>query len=173
MISYGPLDGDGLGHISGWRYRSSSHACKRSSNGVKIEQATMQRYNIGLCFCQTRSNRVHYWIYRICSHNIKRKIFSSSSYLVSLLWYPGSGGWWYPYPRLNRINIILIPKCASSFSEVYLKRTSRLSVLGLEQFGMCDRPRSFLGCAWVRIKYIQKARVGMWGQYMVLENWQE
>jgi hypothetical protein len=36
---------------------------------------------------------------------------------------------------------------ASSFLEVYLKRTSKLSVLGLEQFGMGDRPRSFLGCA--------------------------
>jgi hypothetical protein len=36
---------------------------------------------------------------------------------------------------------------ASSFSEAYLERTSKLSVLGLEQFGMGDRPRSFLGCA--------------------------
>jgi hypothetical protein len=36
---------------------------------------------------------------------------------------------------------------ASSFSEVCLKKTSKLSVRGLEQFGMGDRPRSFLGCA--------------------------
>jgi hypothetical protein len=36
---------------------------------------------------------------------------------------------------------------ASSFSEVYLERTFKLSVLGLEQFGMDDRPGSFLGCA--------------------------
>jgi hypothetical protein len=36
---------------------------------------------------------------------------------------------------------------ASSFLEAYLERTSRLSVLGLEQFGMRDRLRSFLGCA--------------------------
>jgi hypothetical protein len=36
---------------------------------------------------------------------------------------------------------------ASSFSEAYLERTSKLSVLSLEQFGMGDRPRSFLGCA--------------------------
>jgi hypothetical protein len=35
----------------------------------------------------------------------------------------------------------------SYFSEAYLERTSKLSVLGLEQFGMCDRPGSFLGCA--------------------------
>jgi hypothetical protein len=35
----------------------------------------------------------------------------------------------------------------SSFSEAYLERTSRLSVLGLEQFGMGDQPRSLLGCA--------------------------
>jgi hypothetical protein len=35
----------------------------------------------------------------------------------------------------------------ASFSEAYLERTSRLSVLGLEQFGMGDRPESFLGCA--------------------------
>jgi hypothetical protein len=36
---------------------------------------------------------------------------------------------------------------ASSFSEAYLERTSKLSVLGLEQFGMGDRLGSFLGCA--------------------------
>jgi hypothetical protein len=36
---------------------------------------------------------------------------------------------------------------ASSFPEAYLKRTTKLSVLGLEQFGMGDRPGSFLGCA--------------------------
>jgi hypothetical protein len=36
---------------------------------------------------------------------------------------------------------------SSSFSEVYLERTSKLSVLGLEQFRMSDRPGSFLGCA--------------------------
>jgi hypothetical protein len=36
---------------------------------------------------------------------------------------------------------------ASSFLEAYLERTSKLSVLGLEQFGMGDRPGSFLGCA--------------------------
>jgi hypothetical protein len=32
---------------------------------------------------------------------------------------------------------------ASSFSEAYLEITSKLSVLGLEQFGMGDRPGSF------------------------------
>jgi hypothetical protein len=32
---------------------------------------------------------------------------------------------------------------ASYFSEAYLERTSKLSVLGLEQFEMGDRPRSF------------------------------
>jgi hypothetical protein len=36
---------------------------------------------------------------------------------------------------------------ASSFLEAYLEKTSKLSVLGLEQFGMGDRPRSFIGCA--------------------------
>jgi hypothetical protein len=36
---------------------------------------------------------------------------------------------------------------ASSFSEAYLERTSKLSVLGLEQFGMGERLGSFLGCA--------------------------
>jgi hypothetical protein len=34
---------------------------------------------------------------------------------------------------------------ASSFSEDYLERTSRLSVLGLEQFGMDDRIEVFSG----------------------------
>jgi hypothetical protein len=32
-------------------------------------------------------------------------------------------------------------------TDTYLVRTSKLSVLGLEQFGMDDRPGSFLGCA--------------------------
>jgi hypothetical protein len=36
---------------------------------------------------------------------------------------------------------------ASSFSEAYLERTSKLSMVGLEQFGMVDRTGSFLGCA--------------------------
>jgi hypothetical protein len=35
----------------------------------------------------------------------------------------------------------------SSFSEAYHERTYKLSVLDLEQFGMGDRPESFLGCA--------------------------
>jgi hypothetical protein len=35
----------------------------------------------------------------------------------------------------------------SSFSEAYLKRTSKLSGIVLEKFGMCDRLGSFLGCA--------------------------
>jgi hypothetical protein len=34
-----------------------------------------------------------------------------------------------------------------SFSVVYLERTSKSNVLGLEQFGISDRTRSFLGCA--------------------------
>jgi hypothetical protein len=38
----------------------------------------------------------------------------------------------YPYQR-----------DASPFSEAYLERTSKLSMLGLEQFGMGDRPGSF------------------------------
>ena len=51
---------------------------------------------------------------------------------------------------------------ASSFSKAYLERTSKLSVCGLEQFGMGDQLRSFLGCAVVRTKCAQKTRVGMW-----------
>jgi hypothetical protein len=39
-------------------------------------------------------------------------------------------------------------QAASSFLEAYLERTSKLSVLGLEQFGMGDRPGSF---SWVRM----------------------
>jgi hypothetical protein len=35
---------------------------------------------------------------------------------------------------------------ASYFSEAYIERTSKLSVLDLEQFGISDRTRSFLGC---------------------------
>jgi hypothetical protein len=36
---------------------------------------------------------------------------------------------------------------ASTFSETYHERTSKLSVLGMERFGMGDQPGSFLGCA--------------------------
>jgi hypothetical protein len=36
---------------------------------------------------------------------------------------------------------------ASSFLEAYLKRTSKLSMLGLKQFGMGDQPGSFVRCA--------------------------
>jgi hypothetical protein len=53
----------------------------------------------------------------------------------------------YPGPRLNRINSVSIKIRCIFFSEAYLERTSKLSVLGLEQFGMGDRPGSFLGCA--------------------------
>jgi hypothetical protein len=34
----------------------------------------------------------------------------------------------------------------SSFSEAYIEITSKLNVLGLEQFGMGDRLASFLRC---------------------------
>jgi hypothetical protein len=61
---------------------------------------------------------------------------------------------------------------ASSFLEAYLERTYKLSVLGLEQFGMGDRQGSFLGCASVRTKCAQKTHVGPWGQYMILESCQ-
>jgi hypothetical protein len=35
----------------------------------------------------------------------------------------------------------------SYFLKAYLERTSKLSVLGLEEFGMGDRLRCFLRCA--------------------------
>jgi hypothetical protein len=56
---------------------------------------------------------------------------------------PGMG---YPGPRLNRINRVTISTRCIFFLEAYLERTSKLSVLGLKQFGMSDRLRSFLGC---------------------------
>jgi hypothetical protein len=51
----------------------------------------------------------------------------------------------YPGPRLNRINRVFIPIRCIFFSEAYLERTFKLSVLGLEQFGMGDRPGVFSG----------------------------
>jgi hypothetical protein len=62
---------------------------------------------------------------------------------------------------------------AYSFLETYVKRTTKLSVLGLEQFGMGGRLGSFLGCAWVRTKCAQRTRVGVWERYMILESCQE
>jgi hypothetical protein len=90
-------------------------------------------------------------------------------------------GMWYPGPWNGDIlaqcliELIKYPyqQGASSFLEAYLKRTSKLSVLGLEQFGMGDWSGRFLGCAWVRTKCAQKTRVGLWGQYMILESCQE
>jgi hypothetical protein len=55
-------------------------------------------------------------------------------------------GMGYPGSRLNIINRVSIPIWCIFFSEAYVERTSRLSVLGLEQFGMGDRLGSFLGC---------------------------
>jgi hypothetical protein len=62
---------------------------------------------------------------------------------------------------------------AYSFSETYVERTTKLSVLGLEQFGMGGRLGSFLGCTWVRTKCAQRTHVGVWGRYMILESCQE
>jgi hypothetical protein len=74
-------------------------------------------------------------------------------------WDRGGGGGtvlvWYPDPVdgdiLSQGLIELIEysyqQGTSSFSEAYLERTSKLSVFGLEQFGMGDRSGSFLGCA--------------------------
>jgi hypothetical protein len=61
--------------------------------------------------------------------------------------YPGP--WDGDFLAQGLIELIKYPyqQGASSFSEAYLERTSKLSVLGLEQFGMGDRPGSFLGCA--------------------------
>jgi hypothetical protein len=61
--------------------------------------------------------------------------------------YPGP--WNGDFLAQGLIELIEYPyqQDASSFSEAYLERTSKLSVLALEQFGMDDRPRSFLGCA--------------------------
>jgi hypothetical protein len=78
-------------------------------------------------------------------------------------------GWWYLGPRLNRINRVLISTRCIFFLEVYLERTFKLSVFGLEQFGVGDRPESFLGCAWVRTKCAQKIHVGLWRQYTTSE----
>jgi hypothetical protein len=50
---------------------------------------------------------------------------------------PGMG---YLGPRINRINRVFIQIRCIFFSEAYVERTSKLSVLGLEQFGMGDRP---------------------------------
>jgi hypothetical protein len=82
-------------------------------------------------------------------------------------------GWWYPAQGLIELIEYLYQQGVSSFSEAYLERTFKLSVLGLEQFGMGDRSGTFLGYAWVRTKCSQKTHVGLWGQYMILESCQE
>jgi hypothetical protein len=52
---------------------------------------------------------------------------------------------WHPDTELNRINRVLISIRCIFFSEAYLEITSKLRMLGLEQFGMGDRLGSFLG----------------------------
>jgi hypothetical protein len=89
------------------------------------------------------------------------------------LWYPGPWDGDILAQGLIKLIEYLYQQGASSFSEAYVERTSKLSVLDLTQFGMGDRPGSFLGCAWVRIKCAQKTRVGLCGRYMILESSQE
>jgi hypothetical protein len=65
------------------------------------------------------------------------------NYIFDGLWYPGL--WDGDILAQGLIELIEYPyqQGASSFLEVYLKRTFQLSVLGFEQFGMGDRPKSF------------------------------
>jgi hypothetical protein len=56
-------------------------------------------------------------------------------------------GWDILAQGLIKLIVYSYQQGASYFSEAYLERTSKLSVLGLEQFRMGDRLRSFLGCA--------------------------
>jgi hypothetical protein len=53
---------------------------------------------------------------------------------------------WIVISWQDLIKLIEYPyqQCASYFSESYRERTSKLSVLGLEQFVMGDQPKSFL-----------------------------
>jgi hypothetical protein len=57
---------------------------------------------------------------------------------------------------------------ASSFSEAYLERTSKLSVLGFEQFGMSDRPGSFF---WVRMSEDKvRTKYSCWSVRMIYDH---
>jgi hypothetical protein len=72
-----------------------------------------------------------------------------ASTIIVLEWAVISWPWDGDFLAQGLIELIEYPyqQGASSFSEVYLERNSKLSVLGLEQFGMGDRPGSFLGRA--------------------------
>jgi hypothetical protein len=50
---------------------------------------------------------------------------------------------------------------ATSFPEADFQRTPGLSVLGLEQFGMGDRPENSSRCTRVRTKCAEKTCVGL------------
>jgi hypothetical protein len=83
---------------------------------------------------------VHDYTLRACTTHI------NESYRKELR-YPGPWDGDFLVQGLIELIEYLYQQGASSFSEAYLERFSKLSVLGLEQFGMGDRPESFLGCA--------------------------
>jgi hypothetical protein len=58
-------------------------------------------------------------------------------------WPPGDGD--ILAQRLIELIDYSYQQGASSFSEAYLERTSKLSVLGLEQFGWVTDPKVFSG----------------------------
>jgi hypothetical protein len=90
-------------------------------------------------------------------------------------------GWWYPSPRLNKINSVIIPtRCIFCFGSLSRKNLQvKCAWLGaiwdgwLGAIWMGDRLGSFIGCTWVRTKCAQKTRVGLWRQYMILASCQE
>jgi hypothetical protein len=55
-------------------------------------------------------------------------------------------GMGYPGPRLNRINRVFIPTRCIFFFGSLSRKNLQVKRVGLEQFGMGDRPGSFLGC---------------------------
>jgi hypothetical protein len=56
-------------------------------------------------------------------------------------------GMGYPGPRLNIINRVIISTRCIFFFGSLSRRTSKLSVLGLEKFGWVTDREVFLGCA--------------------------
>jgi hypothetical protein len=87
--------------------------------------------------------------------------------------YPGS--WDGDVLAQGLIELIEYPnqQGASSFSKAYLKRTSKLSVLGLEQFVMGERPESFSRVHMSEDKVCTKDPCWYVGKYMILESCQE
>lgn len=73
--------------------------------------------------------------------------------------------------QLNSNDRLLISTRCIFFLEAHLQRSSRLSMLGREVIWRWVTNREVLPrCAWLRTKCAEKTSVGLWGQFVSLDE---